>query len=45
MRHYKKVVFSLKCIEFDGWFESIMDDVCDEMVIEINYSDPYIHVH
>ena len=39
MRHYKKSVFSVKRIECDGKFKSIIDVVRHEMGIEINYAN------
>ena len=40
MKHYNKEGFSVKCIEFDCEFKSIMNEVSDEMGIEINYENP-----
>ena len=44
MIHYNKAVFSIKCIECDGGFKSIMDEVSDDMVIEMNCVNPEDHV-
>ena len=40
MRHYNKSGFSIKQIECDGEFKSIMDEVIYYMVKEINYANP-----
>ena len=44
INHYNKVVFAVNSIEYDGEFRSIMDEVCNEMVIEMNYANPDDHV-
>ena len=36
MRHYNKAGFSVKHIECDGEFKSIMDEVSNGMGIEMN---------
>ena len=41
IRHLNKAVFSIKHIECDGEFKSIMDEVRNEMRIEINDENPY----
>ena len=40
MIHYNKSVFSVKRIECDGEFKSVMHEVSDDMGIEMNYENP-----
>ena len=40
MRHHNKAGFSVKCIECDGYFKSIMDEVSNEMEIYMNDENP-----
>ena len=42
--NYKKTVFVVKCIECDGKFKTIMDEVSNDMGIEMNDSNKYDHV-
>ena len=44
LRHYNKSGFSIKHIECDGEFKSIMDEVIDDTVIEIKYSNQDYHI-
>ena len=43
MIHYNKSVFSVKRIECDGEFKSVMHEVSDDMGIEIKYSNTDYH--
>ena len=43
MRHHNKALFSVKHIERDVEFKSIMCEVCCEMEIEMNYTNPDYH--
>ena len=43
IRHYNKVRFSVICIECDGEFKSIMDEVGNDTGIETNCATPYDH--
>ena len=44
MRHYNIAGFSIKRIECDSDFKSIMDKFTDEIGIEINYENPDRHI-
>ena len=44
MKQYNKAGFSVKHIECDGEFKSIMDEVIDDTVIEIKYSNQDYHI-
>ena len=44
MKHYNKAGYSVKLIECDGKFKSIMDEVSNEIEIEVNYVKPDDHV-
>ena len=44
MRHYNKARFAVKFVECNGEFKSIMDEVRNDMVIEMNDANTYDHV-
>ena len=43
IRHYNKAIFSVKRIEYDGEFKSIMDEVINDMGMETNDENPDDH--
>ena len=43
-RHYNRAVFFMKKMHCDGGFESIMDEVADNLVIYMNYKNPDDHI-
>jgi len=44
LRHYNKAGFTIKKIYCDGEFKHMMDQVCDELGVEMNYANPDEHV-
>ena len=44
IRHYRRAGFSIKRIECDGEFKSLMDEIMGKLNIDVNYANPSDHV-